>query len=60
MKPGVEEFRKGISTNIYGGTMPKKHIIIQKFKNSKFRKFKKKNGPAFSGSFLKILLWLGA
>jgi hypothetical protein len=29
MKPGVEDFRKGISTNIYGATMPKNISIFK-------------------------------
>jgi hypothetical protein len=29
--PGVEDFRKGISTNNYGGTMPKNILHFSKF-----------------------------
>jgi hypothetical protein len=33
MTPGVEEFRKGISTNIYGGTMPKSISFLKILKS---------------------------
>jgi hypothetical protein len=56
----VEDFRKGISTNIYGGTMPKTYISFFKILKSQNFENSKKIGPPFLGSFFEILLWLGA
>jgi hypothetical protein len=45
--PGVEDFRKGISTNNYGGTMPKIFIFFHNFKITKVWKHKKFLCPFF-------------
>jgi hypothetical protein len=46
----VEDFGKGISTNKYGGTMPKIFTFFKNFKITKYLK-KKTFRPPFFGSF---------